>query len=453
MARNSEVVEHVHFILSECARMSDLIAREGLKNFDRFDCMSEIPHPSGVGSMICGVKARQRLTLLAEESAKRGGIARQVSSELIRKELAARFVEFFFKEMRHVDEKQVQRLMATVSNSCRRQFQHRIHYFPCHLTYTKLPTSIVLGPVTFYNRSGANSELLKRRLTVSEAKALPPHARDLSAQALKYYRSFRWLAKVSVSECDERTSNILAEEATTRALDGIHILIGAPWTGRMQIGGMGVRHERGAKLTVTGNGGLDPSVSFAYLGEVHFDDSWAALLEDNLGTSFLTLFGTALESVVNPNLIRPLSLRYLDAAQWFGEAVRDKHPATKIVKYMNALERVLLPIKVEKIADVISNRIASLCFNFRKMPDEASFNEWQARAKKAYDLRSELVHGSISPSDIKVENGVFNIAELTQLVLLRMPFLMGLDALKARKVSDKDINNWLDNFVEHQARA
>lgn len=453
MARTSELVEHVEFILSECARMSELIDRDGLKNFDRRDSMSEIPHPNSMGSMICGVKASQRLTLLSEESAKRGGIALQVSSGLIRKELVARFVEWFLKERRPVEARHVERLMATVASSCRREFQRRTHYFPCHLTYTKLPTSITVGPVTFHNRSSATGELLKQRLPVAKAKAMSLHERRLSAQALKYYRNFRWLAEVNVSDCDKQTSDLLAEEAATRALDGIHVLIGAPWTSRMQIGGMGVRHEKSAKLTITESGGLEPSVSLAYLGEVRFDDSWAAGLEDDVGADFLTIFGTALESVVNPNLIRPLSRRYLDAAQWFGEAARDKHPATKIVKYMTALERMLLPIKVEKIADVISNRIAALCVCPDRTIDGTSFNEWRGRAKKAYDLRSKLVHGSISPSDIEVENGVFNVAELTQLVLLRLLFLMGLDALKAEKVNEKEIHAWFDQYVELQATA
>lgn len=451
MASSKEVVEHVNFILSECARLRELMAKGGLRNFDRRDSMSDIPHPSGTGSMICGWRASQKITLLAEEAAKRGAISRQVSSGLIRKQFAAMFVEWFFKQQRAVDIRQVDRLLSSVAKACRRHFKSKTHFLPCHLTYTNLPISISLGPVTFHNRSSATRVLLSNRATPSEARAMPPHARRLTAQALKYSRNFRWLAEVKVTACDHEISKLLAEEAAIRALDAVHILIGAPYTSRMQIGGLDVRHDRRAALSVENGGSLEASTSAAYLGEARFDDSWSGLLEDAYGTAFLRMFGTALECVVDPKLNRPLSRRYLDAAQWFGEATRDKHPATKVVKFMTALERLLIPVQVENVTETLSNRIAALCLCPDRDVDDRSFSDWYARAKIAYGLRSNLVHGSISPSDIEVENGVFDVGEITQLTLTQMAFIMGPEAFEAEKVSETEIHTWLDEFVAIQA--
>jgi hypothetical protein len=453
MASSKALVEDVNFILSECARMSDLVAQGDLKNFDRRDSMSCIPHPGGMGSMICGWRASQKLTLLAEAAAKRGGISGLVSSVVIRKELDSLFVDWFFKQKRTVDIKQVDRLLSSVTKACRRHFTSQTHFLPCHLTYTKLPAIIAVGPVIFHNRRSATSVLLKRRPPTAEARDLPPHARRLTARALKYCRNFRWLAEVRVVPCDTETFKLLAEEAATRALDALHILIGPQHTSRMQIGGLDVGHDRRATLSTTEDGNLQPSLSVAYLGAVGFDDSWSAFLEDAYGAAFLQMLGTALESVVDPTLTRPLSRRFLDAAQWFGEASRDTHPATKIVKFMTAIERILIPVQVENIAERLSSRIAALCLCPNENVDDTSFSEWRKRAKAAYDLRSRLVHGSISPNDLEVENGVDGIAEITQLTLLQIAFAMGLDAFRANKINESAIHNWLDEFVAKQATA
>ena len=58
--------------------------------------------------------------------------------------------------------------------------------------------------------------------------------------------------------------------------------------------------------------------------------------------------GVAIENGVNALKPMPLARRFLDAAAWYGEAVRDEFPASRLVKYVIAIERIVATSKNEE---------------------------------------------------------------------------------------------------------
>lgn len=442
----ARLVADAKFVISECDRIQTLLNRDGLRSLARADHMSSLPHPSGQGEMVCGIGAASIITDFAKEAAERGGISKRVSLTNVREELAKLFVFRFFKEEREIDMKQIDRLFNSTVKASQKYLDQITHFIPCHLMNVKDPDSFTLGPVTFHNKlSMARRVINQTRSSSKSAKdtAQGRHERNLLVRALRYYRNFRWVAEVSVPRCDGPTSNRIAEEAVTASLNCLHLLLGVANSSRMQLGGLDVSGDSRAKLTIGSDGLLEPSLSFAYLGEVIFQEGWSEMLSEPRVLYWKNLFDVVLEVTIDPDLERPISRRFIDAAQWFGEAARDKSYATKTVKYVTALERLLMTDEKDDICLLVSQRVAALCFSA-----EVRRDEWVSRAKDAYDLRSRLVHGSISPASLDLEEGAMNAARVAEMALTRAIEAFGVKDLRHGRLRSGQLAKWFGEYMK-----
>jgi hypothetical protein len=109
--------------------------------------------------------------------------------------------------------------------------------------------------------------------------------------------------------------------------------------------------------------------------------------------------GKALEPITNPAIQREIGTRLTDAVGWFGDAVREESPAAQIVKAVTALEALVMTGKSNTIASELSDRAAALCFDPER---DKIFEEVNDAMSNAYDMRSRLAHGSLSPFDAEV---------------------------------------------------
>jgi hypothetical protein len=356
----------------------------------------------------------------------------------------------FFGEKRPLSVQQIDRLFSAVGKHARQKCVDVTHLIPCHLMNARDPTELKIGPVTFLNRSGMRHLLLSKRRGhfKSAAKEKEAYSRDLLCRGIRYYRNFRWVAEVEIKGCDAETSATIAEQAVIAALDCLHLLLGAQWTGRMRVGGYDLRSDTRAKLTVSASDQINASLSTSVLGQVNFPDGWSAQLSEPGFKHYLELFAVALETAVNPDLDRPLSRRFLDAAQWFGEASRDESPSTRVVKYVTCLERMVMTENKTDITSFVSERVSALCFD-----NPESRISWREKAKVAYDLRSKLVHGSISPRAQEVLRGVHIGSELGEVTLLRGLDAFGKEGLRATNMNSERLSRWFDSTVRRTRAA
>jgi hypothetical protein len=156
--------------------------------------------------------------------------------------------------------------------------------------------------------------------------------------------------------------------------------------------------------------------------------------------------GIALEQAVNPALQRPLSERLLDAMQWYGEAVRETSQGAKAVKYVTALERMVMTDEKDDIASLASSRVAALCLD---EPTVECRDRWQNEVRRAYDIRSRLVHGSVSPTSEIVFDGVRLGSQLARSTLLSAAKLLGERGLRDEEATNRDLARWYDQIVHH----
>ncbi|MCP2092025.1 UNVERIFIED_ORG: hypothetical protein J2Y81_008131 [Paraburkholderia sediminicola] len=447
--KNDSWVNAVRFILDECARLSTIAATD-FKRISRVDAFHSLPHPSGTGSLICGQAASEKLRLLAQEASRRNGLSRQIEESTIRRPLENLLVVRFMKEARPIETAQVDRLLSTAAKQANAKLVTTTHFLPCHLISASDPERIDIGPITFHSRKSFRALLLKnaRDSKSVERNEQQQLRRRLLARAISYYRNFRWVAEVTVLDCDAATSAEVAKHAVIAALDCIHLLFGFERTSHMQVSGPGLRADRRASLTISQSGLVEPSLSSSLFGHVEYTDGWSKTLNNDEYRSWISLFGVALEAAVNPKLERPLSRRFLDAAQWFGEACREDSASTRTIKFMTSVERLLTTGEHGDISKVMAERTANLCFH----PD-GTREAWREKTTKAYDYRSRLVHGSMAPRDPATRSGARLAAEVSQTVLLRALDAFDENGLRAPNMSEKrlakwfkEIDTWANNF-------
>jgi len=142
-------------------------------------------------------------------------------------------------------------------------------------------------------------------------------------------------------------------------------------------------------------------------------------------------------------LRRPLANRFLDAARWFGEGVRDKKSHSKIVKFITSIERLVVAGKSEDISETVATRVADLTIESDHLAD---WVEKKKLVKRAYALRSDLVHGSVSPFSDPVLKGVSSCGDLAEEVLHIALHRIRKDGLMATDVSEAEYAAWFSGI-------
>lgn len=449
MISTDELVEAVNFIFTECHRLQELMAQD-FKSIGKDDVFCSLPHPGGRGLMICGRKAYRELEKLAKFASERAGILRRVSHEKVTQALGEALVVRFLRNKHPIDPQQIDYAIATALEKARVKVADRTHFVPCHLMSGSEPSELSIGPVSFLSKKSFRRFV---RRTLSQQSDLQrkvqedKFARDIMRDGLIYYRNFDWVAKVEIVGCDVKEGERLARRAVVAALDCLHLVLGGSATNKMRVGGPAISTDRRAKIYRTAEGALRTSVSRSWMGQVGFRQGWSErLLREDVQRIFF-LCGVALEAAVNPDLERPLSRRFLDATLWFGQGVREESVAASVVKFVTALERMLMTEKKKEIGIVLAERLSAVCTIAYQGQNYKTRQEWFDEMRKAYRLRSKLVHGSISPESDEVRKGVYSCMKLTEATLMSLLTLANEDDFRREKLSSKDLTEMFDKLV------
>ncbi len=201
-----------------------------------------------------------------------------------------------------------------------------------------------------------------------------------------------------------------------------------------------------------------------HLGE----GDWTELFKEGMKIPFEA--GCSILEEANAfSALPPLTRRFLDSLQWFGDAVSERSVSAKILKYVTALEQLTGTgkekientkdcgcEKYRSVTEIVAKRSALLyCGQTR-----ADFGETISRFKKIYGVRSDLTHGAISPSDEKCSEVAVELAEKARVVLMNglccFDFL-GLDSLEMtnqrlkayfNKFEDEVVNGFFEKSTD-----
>jgi hypothetical protein len=442
-----QLVTDVSFIFEECARLNQMVQDGKFRDIPREDAFCDLPHPTHnwpKGKMLCSRAGFNRLEALVRIALQRARLENRISLEPARSILGEILVRKFVREQRPIEIKHVDRALSEMAKRCGKTCDNLTHYIPCHLMSPQSPASFQIGPVRFLNQATFRSKLASH-IWSNRSRDRALGARTIS-DAIRYFKTFGWIAELTVIGCDKKVSETTATRAVFAALNCLHVLIGPGHSTRMTVGGPGIKYDRRGGFTVTSDGELSYMASYGGPGEGGFEDNWIDLFSGEDAQQILANLGIALEHVVDPSLRRPLSERLLDAAQWYGEAVRETSPGAKAIKYVTALERMVMTDEKDDIAGLVSSRVAALCLD---EPTSARRDRWRTEVKRAYDIRSKLVHGALSPSSDIVYEGVRLGAKLARDALLSATTLLGDAGFRDDQASNRQLGRWYDRLVAH----
>lgn len=440
------IADDIRFIADEVVRF-ETMGREALQGLHWTEVMSDLPHPSGTGRMICGRQAYKRVVSIAGLAGEKSKLTGCVTSHNLEKETEELLVQRFWLDKRPLDEKQIALFLSAIGKAAKKKCRDTTHLIPCTLMENQNPACFSIGRVTFHNR--ANFKKRMRPLLRGYAKEYAQDRREFSRRlmffAVKRYRAFDWIAEAKIEGCDDSTSSMLAERVVTSAVNFLHLCFRAQHTDRMRIGGPAFKDERSGGVLINSNGEPQPYSSWRSSGQYGFSDDWAKRLENEGEKALLRLFGVALETEANPRLNRPISRRVLDAAQWFGDAARDERPQTKLIKFVTALERMVMTGETTEISKLIATRVSALCSTM----DGSDREKWRKDVLEVYEIRSDLLHGSASPYDSRVGVSIGKAARLAEQTIFSAVIALNEEALTAENVSVRRLKRWYNRVVEN----
>ena len=445
-----EIAKDIHFIFDEVRRFRNM-GKAVFKEIEIIDVLCTLPHPSGTGRMLCGQAAHSKVAAIARKAAEKANIIDCITSHTLRKAAEVQLVQRFYVNQRPVNERQIDKLFSAITSEVEKTCSDKTQFVPCLLMTAKQPNSFVIGPVTF-----RNSHSFWRRVrpylhnyAQGEDPEQREHMRSMVADAVKHYRNFNWIAEITVSGCDRDTSAQVAERTTQSAVNALHLIFRARYKGQMRVSGPVLKTDRRAGLTLKPSGSLQPHGSIYWGGAAGFPRDWSKWLETDHVANIVKLFGTALQTEVNPRLKRPVSRRFLDAARWFGEATIDERPSSALIKFVTALERLVMTGEKNEISNHVADRVSALCCSIK----DGDRDQWRQNVVDVYDMRSRILHGATSPFDKAIVSAIPTAAKLGEECIVHAIQLLGNDALEAERVTVKRLRKWYKDVLAHFANA
>lgn len=335
--------------------------------------------------------------------------------------IRAKFVDVFLRQAREIDRSSVDRMLSRAVKTVRQKHRPITRYLACMLVGDHEPFEFRLGPVRFLHESkffeyfgGAieadHREASTNQRTKAEEMLAEGRLNDLRSReeweeldqkmldwVPEYYKSYKWIAEVKVPACDDRISRIRAELTVQAALDVLKLFaFGWHFGGRVHLAvdhGIidkvtdVVRHEDG-HFAITWSRGAH----WAFV-----EDGWFSDVERNAG-GYLSAAAQIIEAYLSPEKPYEIATRWLDALNWYGQAVAERIPSAKIVKYVAALERLTIteqtPTDDDRGLTYAVTRRAAL---FAAGDDNVAREHRRREARDLYELRSKLMHGQTSP--------------------------------------------------------
>lgn len=396
------------------------------------DKLCHIYRPGSRDMLQCrrsGIDAIQRMSLrLVSEAPNRCDLSPQRIAEIISEQVFQVAIDGVTEDEEFV------RILKSYVGVSETEHVEAAYHFPCVLLHCgphhpslgpPSPDEFSLGPVTFEQFEG----FLRKFNDATQAgrKTSQERAIEIFTESGKKYG---WVASVKIPRCAPDVSRRRAEEIIEAAINLLKVFIGLRYGKSMRLPHTAPARNRETCVLTD----IDNNVEWTWQGRA---------LDGALVAGDPTVAIPAyLRSVVSNLLTEGLSgdrdevtNRLLDALKWFGDASFEESGGVQIVKWIAALERLSATERLDSgITHRFCQRVALLASGLGAGRVEKAYRD----ARKAYDLRSDVMHGSRSQDDehLLVNTGL--VHDLTREAIigaLAMHHLVGTTIGHARIVS------------------
>jgi hypothetical protein len=440
MNKTQQDISDVTFIVSEIYRLASLPI-EGLRSEfkdNKWQWLYQVPHPKGAGGMLCGQTAYRRLVrLCARHIAVEKDLRKRIDITKFQQNATEELARRFLREGKAIDERNVARMLGAAVKSVRAKIIDLTHYSPCVVASGSMPLEFEIGPVKFL----LMKDFLKNQKEEIEAKK----GIDIAKKLFDYFSQFKWVAIVTVPQCDNATSKIRASITVDGALNILRLLIGHRQSQKLRQGHFATLPGKTACLVSNNKAGWGISSNW-HIEEEVYGDNWFEGIKDRAGP-YLDLATSSIHGLLDPVKASYLRQRFLDGLTWYGEAVIELKPPSKIIKYVAALERIVVT-EDDNLQQTVCKRTALLCSE----GDPKTFKMYESRAKNTYKYRSKLMHGSLSPFDDELDRVAEEAGHLTRSTLLAALELFSKVEETTPKATPSDLEKSyrsMENILSH----
>ncbi len=478
MAKPHDDCEDVRIIADSLIHFANMSADESREHFEnhREDLGCSLKVPGRFGRLSISRDATRAFARLAKRQAAIDPDSHAIDLDKLDDAIRGAFVEFFIVKGRPFDEqKWVDRMLNRAVKQMKKEHAATTHYLPCVILSKGHPEEFHIGPVRFiagekffadygdkikddhddgYRQQRAKLDALmaEGKYPVDQKKS--DHESDeLNQKVLgwitDYYGSFTWIAELTVPPCSSKVSRARAETTVQAALDVLKLFFGYRGGRDYRLGHHRGERDRIAHLTRGLDGVFHYSIRSGGEGG-SAEEGWYEGIKTGPSWWALDAAGDAIHAYLAPGAVKSDHRdRWLGVLHWYGQAVTDTTPASQLVKYVAALERLTVleetktmdKIEGQKVTDVVTRRTALLgC----ESDDAADIARTRTEARTLYDWRSALMHGRSSPLTKELDDVMHLAHRITQRAMFAaLAIYVQLDM--AGKVCSKDLEA---RFVE-----
>jgi hypothetical protein len=436
-SKEEQNIADATFVIEELNRFITMDPRDVIRHIREHpeDAFATLRGPRG-GILFCGKTAYDRFEQIADRTIKRGSAEEKTFDrrDYVRA-LRDAFAKVFIEGAKPVTQGSVMRFINRARELATADLVHVTHHLPCVVFYDRAPDHFSVGPVTFTTRerflaqqeeelrryrnsnfSAFAAGLRKRQSELSDAEVEAESAEfaDKHIEGIRsYYLEYEWVASVLIPPAHGSVSQLRAERTVDAALDVLRLFVPTfPERYRRANAPKTPFHTR--ELMTNASGRLISAMRQGGRGAPALEGWYEGVMSD--APELWQEFERAIGRLTKGDKPDELTQRLVDALNWFGQAVVEANPAAAIVKYTAALERLTITGHVDQGLEAMVIKHVAFLNGDRT---DKSAREIIDDLGKLYQMRSDLMHGSLSPYDDSVP-AVLRIGwEVTRWSLLR----------------------------------
>jgi hypothetical protein len=409
-----EGVEYFLRLEQECLAQKDLTAIHRHYEEHPEDKLCDIYRPGTRDMVLCKRSGIDAINRMARRLAAEAPNGHDLSTKRIAEIISGNILQVAFDQVTD-DEELVKVLKCYVPLSEAEHVEAR-YFFPCILLHRSRvppqpnfppapPDQFALGPVTFRCFP----------VFVQEFNlAIEAGEKQVEEQALDRFRQsgeqYGWVASVGIPRCAPDVSRRRAEEIIETAINLLKVFIGLRYARSMRLPHTAPSRNRETCVLTE----VDRKVSWTWHGA---SLEGALVAGDPLGAvpPCMVSFAANLLTKAQSGNRYEATNRLLDALKWFGDAPFEESGGVQIVKWIAALERLTATERLRKgITHNFCTRVALRAAGLGKGNVEAAYRD----ARTAYDVRSDVMHGSRSQDDQHLLMNTGLVHDLTREAML-----------------------------------
>ena len=446
MGKPQKDLDDVNFIAKDLLRFATMSFQDLKRHIKEHseDLLCDITIP-GHGHRLISREAARRFAQLAKRQRDIDPNKHAISLSTLEEAIRETFVEIFISEGRPVERKFVDRMLGKAVQREKKDHKAVVHYLPCVIMSTGYPSYFEIGPVRFISKEKFFDDFeLKIDADLRAGNKYPEETYNQILDWIHgYYKEFVWIAEVSVPACNSKISRERAEMTVQAAIDVLKLFFGYAGGRRFRLAQDGSRPDKSAHLMRGCNGAFRWWIGGYAIGGAFVKDDWYDRMMQESAWA-VQAAGNAISRYLLPGAKSDHRDRWLDALNWYGQAVSERLPSAQLVKYVAALERLTVTKESgsNNVTDIVTRRTALLSVQFDLVPDILKARK---DARTIYRWRSNLMHGRSSP----LTKNILSVVQLADSITQKAIFgalALYIDLELKGKSKSKDLEQYFSDL-------